>query len=257
MSESWTRVPEPPLSRFVSLLWYKEASPVVWRRERLLPMGTVELVVDLSQPDRDPILCGPHNQPFYIDNPGASTVIGVHFRAGGFFPFVRDPAHALRNQVISLREVWGADSDALRDRLHAARTPGQGFDILEAALLARALKGLVGRPEVKFAMAHLSRPQATVSAVASQIGYSRRHFVELFNSEVGLTPKSYARVRRFQRVIALVGLQPEVDWGHLALDAVYFDQAHFANDFRDFSGLTPNRYLAERTPHLNHVPVMD
>jgi AraC-like DNA-binding protein len=47
----------------------------------------------------------------------------------------------------------------------------------------------------------------------------------------------------------------EVDWAQIALECGYYDQPHFAHDFRAFSGLTPREYLDSATPHLNHVPL--
>ena len=90
-----------------------------------------------------------------------------------------------------------------------------------------------------------------------RIGYSQRHFNQLFADEVGLTPKRFLRVRRFQRVIASVAGRESVDWADLALRCGYYDQSHFVHDFRSFSGLTPAAYLSHRTPHLNHLPVLD
>jgi AraC-like DNA-binding protein len=79
----------------------------------------------------------------------------------------------------------------------------------------------------------------------------------MFTDEVGLTPKRFLRVLRFQGVIASVASQSSVDWSDLALGSGYYDQAHFTHDFRAFSGMTPATYLLHRTPHLNHVPVCD
>ena len=85
------------------------------------------------------------------------------------------------------------------------------------------------------------------------IGLSAKRFIERFKIEVGLTPKRYCRVRRFQRALALANRGRRVDWTGVALDCGYFDQAHFIHDFRSFAGLTPTEYLAARTSFQNHV----
>ena len=71
--------------------------------------------------------------------------------------------------------------------------------------------------------------------------------------EVGMTPKRYCRVRRFQRALALANRGRQVDWNRVALDCGYFDQAHFIHDFRSFAGLTPTGYQSARTSFQNHV----
>jgi AraC-like DNA-binding protein len=64
-------------------------------------------------------------------------------------------------------------------------------------------------------------------------------------------------VRRFQRALRLVGQGRPVQWAAVAADGGYFDQAHFIRDFRAFSGLNPSTYIAQRTEHLNHVPLIE
>jgi len=79
----------------------------------------------------------------------------------------------------------------------------------------------------------------------------------MFREEVGLTPKLYCRIRRFQQVLALIRCGKPVEWADIALSCGYFDQAHFVHDFRAFSGITPSAYASHRGPHTNHVSMAD
>jgi AraC-like DNA-binding protein len=72
---------------------------------------------------------------------------------------------------------------------------------------------------------------------------------------VGLAPKLFCRVRRFQKVVRMISAGQPVDWAEVALTCGYFDQAHFIHDFRAFSGINPTSYLADYIEHLNHVPI--
>jgi transcriptional regulator GlxA family with amidase domain len=94
-----------------------------------------------------------------------------------------------------------------------------------------------------------------VAAVTERIGMSARCFIEAFRNEVGMTPKAYCRVRRFQQIIRQAWGQREVDWAAVAGSCGYYDQAHFIHDFKQFCGLTPSVYLARRGRHPSHVPV--
>ena len=69
--------------------------------------------------------------------------------------------------------------------------------------------------------------------------------------------KLFCRIQRFQEVLHLIGTGRQVEWADVALTCGYFDQAHFIHDFRTFSGLNPTAYLAQRSEHLNHVPLPD
>ena len=94
-----------------------------------------------------------------------------------------------------------------------------------------------------------------IADVTDAVGMSQRRFLERFRSEVGMAPKLFARVQRFQAVIETVHTLSEVSWAEVAADCGYFDQAHFIHDFRAFSGFTPSAYLAAKGEHRNHVPL--
>jgi AraC-like DNA-binding protein len=93
-----------------------------------------------------------------------------------------------------------------------------------------------------------------VRQVANSLGVSHKHFIELFRREVGLTPKRFCRVRRFQQTLVEIKTHRVVDWAEVASGAGYYDQAHFVNDFKAFSGITPSNYLARRYGEANFVP---
>jgi len=113
-----------------------------------------------------------------------------------------------------------------------------------------------GHPAVRYALEQFDAFALfrSVADVTAQIGLSSRRFIEIFRNQVGLTPKLYCRIRRFQKVLAAIDDASEVDWTGVALKCGYFDQAHFIHDFRAFSGVNPTTYLRNRT-HRNHVAV--
>jgi AraC-like DNA-binding protein len=79
--------------------------------------------------------------------------------------------------------------------------------------------------------------------------------VDVFESVVGLTPKRFARVRRFQRVLRQMRQGADVRWTDVALACGYYDQAHFIREFEAFAGLNPSRYRAAAPVYPNHVPL--
>lgn len=267
-----THKPSPPLSDFVEVFWLYEGYDVPHRRERLLPDGSVELVVNLKEDricvyDSDEagdfhtvpgcVVSGPRSEFFVIDTDSAAMTLGVHFKAGGAFPFFRFPPAELSNQSIGLECLWGSASARLRERLLQAPTPERKFRVVECCLLEELRKPLERHPAVAFALRQFSRrtQAASVSQVAEQLGFSHRRFVEIFDNEVGLTPKLFSRVSRFQKVIRTAHAHAGINWTQLALDCGYYDQAHFIHDFQSFAGITPSHYLERKTPHVNHVPM--
>lgn len=266
-------VPRAPLSEFVNLLWLYEGYTQPHAKERILPTGEMEIVINLRE-DRsymydpaDPARCvtfrgalisGAHSQFQVIDTAQQESIIGVHFRPGGAFPFLGMPAGELRDTTVSLEELWGAGASELRDRLLEAATPERRFAILEQALLARLLRSADGHGAVLFALRRfLAGPHATtITGVTDQIGLSPKRFIQVFRDETGFTPKVFCRIRRFQQALDQMQGRKQVDWTGVALDSGYFDQAHFIHDFRAFSGINPSAYLRQQTPHRNHVPLV-
>ena len=266
-------VPRPPLSDFVGLFWFYEGYQQPHKKERLLPDGSMDLVINLLEDQtrlydqhnttevqtyRGSLVVGVQSEFFVIDTAEQASVIGVHFKPGGAFPFFGVPASELHNTHLSLDTLWGAQAGELRERLLEAATPQAMFCILEEVLVARARR-LERHPAVAFALHEFQGvPQKrTIAEVTGQIGLSAKRFIQVFSGEVGLTPKLFCRVRRFQKVLRLVRAGRPVEWAGVAADCGYFDQAHFIRDFRAFSGLNPSAYLAQGTEHLNHVPIID
>ena len=93
--------------------------------------------------------------------------------------------------------------------------------------------------------------------MSDKIGFSQRTFIQRFSEAVGLTPKTFCRMHRFQRVLKLIHDAREVDWTDVSLSCGYFDQAHFIHDFRAFAGINPTTYMLHKTEHLNHVPLVE
>jgi AraC-like DNA-binding protein len=269
-------VPGPPLGSFVQLLWlYKSYQPVhMHRKERLMPDGSVALVINLRDDvtrtyDRNDlekchtmpgaIVCGVHTENFVIDTEEQAEVVGVQFRPGGAFPFLGVPPSETHNLHVPLEDLWGSFAKEVRELLLGARTAAETFEILEHALLARARCGFDKHPAVAFALKefHAAPHGKTIRGVTEQIGLSARRFADVFAKEVGLTPKLFCRVRRFQRVLRVIRGGREIDWTEIALSCGYYDQAHFNHDFRAFSGINPSTYLAACTPHMSHVPILE
>jgi hypothetical protein len=177
--------PGLPLSQFVELFWYYEGLSLPHKKERLLPQGTVELVIDLRR-DREgsrffpeAVVSGPHSRFFIIDTTCQAEVIGIHFRPGGAFPFFKMPADELQNQHISLDDLWGPRGFELRERVLAAPTPQSKVQILERFLMAQALKPLCPHPAVSFALREFQQPETP--AIARGDKPNRAQFAALYS----------------------------------------------------------------------------
>lgn len=252
-------VPKKPLSEFVGVFWYWRGHAVPYSKERILPLGTVELVINLgSGRTAEAGISGPQSRSLIIERTAQDELLGIHFNLGGAFPFLGFPCGDLHNLDLTLADLWGERKvRELLSLLQTAATAEMKFQVLEKWLLLAATRPLEHHPAVSFAVKEFQRDPGlrTSAEMAARVGLSQRRFIQIFRDEVGLTPKLFCRVQRFQAVIKTIGRRETVDWLDLALSRGYFDQAHFIHDFREFSGLTPSEYLGLRTEHLRHVLV--
>lgn len=264
------RNPAPPLDMFVASVWYCENDPRPNALERILPSGAAQLIVNLKEDQTriyrpqtgypceitsGTVLSGVQSRYSLIDTAEQECVAGVVFRPGGTRPFFRMPAQESCDADTPLELLWGRQrASDLREQLLDNPDPQAKLDALEDALMG-ALQPVTLHPAVSFALGTFGRMprKASVGAVTSQIGLSAKRFIERFKAEVGLTPKRYCRILRFQRALALAEPGGGVDWTRVAADCGYFDQAHFIHDFRSFAGITPTGYQAGRTEFRNHV----
>src|SRR5438270_12794683 len=141
--------------------------------------------------------------------------------------------------------MYGAHAlQELRHRLLEAGTPERQFRILESGLLSAMEHAAKGRLELHSAVAHaleelrrMPHVQSTVD-LARDSGLSRRRFSQLFSEQVGTTPKLFCRLQRFLQIVERTEGATEIDWVDVALAGGYFDQAHMAHEFQEFSGLS-------------------
>jgi AraC-like DNA-binding protein len=268
------RHPRPPLSDLIDFCWYYEAGMTPREKELHLPSGAMQLLINLCDDEirvygkvqheqgqrlRGIALCGMYSEPFVIDSVSQSAMMGVCFKPEGAFPFLPLPASELLNLHISVEDVWGDRADRLYERLLGAPTPATKLYVLEQALMAQLYDAREGNPAISAAVRAIQQAECVPSMreISESLGMSHKHFIHLFKQQVGLSPKIYARLQRFQTALKSMNNGGMLSWSELALSAGYFDQAHFIHDFREFAGVTPMTYAEQRMAGHNHVRITE
>ena len=254
------RPPIPALASIVEYVWASQGAPA-HARERVIPTGTLELFVSLVDVEgriynaagHDRWLsgtgvAGAYRRPFLFDTRENASVIGVHFRPGQAGVVLGVPPGELMDRHVDLEDIWGHRARELRERLCAATTTSERFAILEAELVSR-LDARRVPPAVMYALDVLARPRARVGDIAKAARVSQRRLIELFSAAVGITPKRFGRVLRFQRAAALAR-SAAFDWTRVAYECGYYDQAHLIRDFRELADMTPGD-LMRASVHIN------
>jgi len=265
-------VPAAPLNAFIEAIWYWDSPPRPFGKERLMPSGAATVIFNLLEDEvrsysgnalelvrRLPgsALTATHSQAFVIDTTEQTTVMGIEFLPGGTWPFFSWAMDELANQHIALKDLWYSHAESLRAQLLSTRTAREKFSVLEQALLDLAARPIERDGAVDYAVRALTyAPQIqTIAALGECMSISARKFSRRFTQQVGLKPKTFARIRRFQRALEQIGLGQTVDWTDVVAQCGYYDQAHFIHDFRAFSGCSPSEYVERSKVSLQHVPL--
>lgn len=270
MIEYAERCPGGVLHRSVERFWAVRSAEYPYRRETILPDGAVEIMFTLGPShgvvDRttgavteyhDAWVAGQRRGPILVEAESGYDLVGVRFRPHGATTCLGVPQDELTGQVMELHTLWSTGAiQELREQLVEAPTMDGRLGILEATLTARVCRDSTAPPFVQAAVAVLGRDQSDVAirALADRLGVSHRRLIAGFDRYVGLRPKTFQRIVRFQRVVVMEDRFPTRAWSTIAAACGYSDQAHMINEFRDFAGLTPERYRQLRAEYPNYVP---
>jgi AraC-like DNA-binding protein len=266
------RRPHPALAPFIKTLWYACDPEATHRHERVLPNGRAQIVISLARDYltdanhlTDPlrhspaaIFLGLYSHHQQIDVIDLSELIGILFHPGGTVPFFPDNTHVFTNREISLEDLWGNAAANLRNDLRGVPTPARKFDLLDFALCHRLRESRTQHriPTIDYALTHLNQSPGTttIAELCRTTCLSSRRLSQLFREQIGVSPKLYCRIQRFQQAVQHMHRGTDIHWAELALTCGYYDQSHFANDFRAFSGVSPTHYSATQRQWANHIP---
>ena len=232
------------LSRFVEDI--RGVLPVAGRacHERL-PDGRTTLVFRVLEEGRGGDVCvaGPRTRALFKHGTGVARAVIFQFKPGWSAQLLGVSASALTDRIVPLEDLWGRSGDDLRHALLEARSLPEMLERLSHAIAPRAHR--TAEPAsarlARRAVRLLEADEVRVGSVAERLGVTARHLRRAFTESVGIGPKDFARAVRLRRAVGMAATS--TDWGRIALDAGYYDQAHLITDFRELVGLTPGAFV--------------
>lgn len=159
------------------------------------------------------------------------------------------PASKLTDQMIDLDSLAGSKGAELEDRVMNCRSKKEMIEVVEGFILKHLYKQPAPPPPVFEALQYIlsAREVPKVKQLARDFFLSERQLERQFKKFTGFNPKRFIRITRFHRAMKYYGLS-DLKLGNIALDCGYYDQAHFAHDFKQFSGLNPRDYFSGQSP---------
>lgn len=262
------RPPPPELAPFVEVFWETHGF-AHFARERILPKTTIELMFNLGPPHRllDPShpsgattyrnhwVSALQQRPLVIAPCFDATripshLIAIRLRPSGAYALFGMPMDELSNAVLDLDLLPGRHFTTVHAKLLESQSRLERFDLIESLVRERIGAEVRMRPFIRWAATQIERTHGAVRILdlCRELGVSRKHLSAWFRRQVGVAPKQYAGVVRFQRLVSCLGRSSSVSWSDLAQDCGYYDQSHLVHDCRAFAGLAPTALRATLSP---------
>ncbi len=235
-------------------------------KQRILPDGCVDMVFILGDDIRRVLPDGGHvNQPramilgqiteaFDVEPTGTVDSFAVRFYPFGFSSFFTKPLKELANRETPLDQVFGqADAANLERGIVNAADTAERIRIAEDFLRSKLKASTVIDQVIKETVGILLSTQgsATIDSLVKGDRSNRRKLERSFNTKIGVSPKQLAKVIRLQTALRSM-LEPGGDnLTRVAYESEYYDQAHFNNDFREFTGMSPRDFLGSEMMSLS------
>lgn len=254
--EIWRGLPHPALApHVIGYSGYRETGgKPVWRRE--LPCSFIPLIINFDEPFtlRDgraaetryrSFTAGVYSAPVIVGSGGSAFCLQVNFSPLGALRFFGVAQSEIAGRTLALADLLGAGTDSFVAQLHDTPDWPRRFALLDRFIAGRFDAARTPHATVREVWCGLERSKgaASISGLAEDAGVSRRHLAKLFRAEIGATPKTMARILRFEHARDLAGSVPRQGWADIAYAAGYADQAHLVREFRDLSGLSPSDLL--------------
>jgi AraC-like DNA-binding protein len=190
---------------------------------------------------------GGHGSSIVLEGACAPSYLEVLLAPLGAYRLLGLPLDQLSGHTVDLVEVLGPAGRRLAEQLRDTPSWRQRFALLDEFLLRRLEDGPRPAPEVARAWQRLvaTGGRVPIGRLASEVGWSHKHLIARFRQQVGVGPKTAARLVRFNTVWRRLDQPRPLDWGLVAAESGYADQAHLIRDFRQFTGWTPTQFPAD------------
>lgn len=191
-------------------------------------------------------IMGPMRRPMKMRSTGPVSLFGICFRPGGGYPFFKYPAHELADQYPDVDDLWGSKGRQFIEYfLNDCSTSQSRLEAVNAYLTQRlnCNRRDDGVAQKAIEIIESRRGCISIDQLACRLGLSRRHLTRKFKDRIGMSPKQLCRNTRFKQVYKLIETVSQPNWADVALACGYYDQSHLINEFKYFTGSSPEAYF--------------
>lgn len=248
------------LSPFIQSIFHYSGFQPDHSIERVIPSGHVFIIFELDGLERNTFhndtlqvkgtfnevwLSGAHKDYLSISAHQNSEMLVVQFKPEGALPFIHQPGVNYSGQIVSAKELVGEGVYELRLALLDKEDVQEKFQIIEDWLMSRFNPELIPPAEFCELVDKLQHePVQKLISLLDAYPTSQKHAIDQFKKYVGLTPKQFQRIVRFNQILKSVQQEERIEWSQIAYQCGYSDQSHFIKEFQHFSGFNPTEFIS-------------
>lgn len=264
-------IPEYPLRTFIrSIIYYKDYTADC-NYEMLLPDGSCQLIISLDENDRyvedvaSPYktrqsfknywVTGIQTRPVVYAAEKNATTLCIQFENGGLSAFFDIPAHEFKDQMVDASLFMSCELQHLREKLLKGENHQRMMSITTAFLEQRLVREVENSDFLSFVIKKMCEENQSLLQVVRQTGYSQKHLIHKFKTLVGITPKKYQKLFRFNKALRFMQQADAVNYSDIVFSCNYYDQAHFVNDFHTMTARNPSQYLRIEKDYPHVLPL--
>ena len=258
MRESKVLYPSPILSQYIKYYWVLKTDEVEPVMVQTIPSGCVHLVfhrgenLNIQSKGLQPknFIRGQFSTYGSLISEGNIDMIAVIFHPLGLTPFVRCSMSELYNHYINVEDLEDIELNDLKRNISVEPAVETCIRLIERFFMQRLVDADCNYQRTQHAIRQIiNQPQIDVNTLAESTCLGYRQFKRVFTDHVGMSPKEYYRVVRFQRALYLLQNHPGMELVDLAYSCGFYDSSHLVKDFKEFTGCSPTQYLSSRSPY--------
>ena len=246
--------PAPELREFVQDYWFVQShDTTLYREEFLHPTGGVGIILnygDVFSLDNQLVtakmcLDGANTFSRRLNFAGHVNAVGVRFKTAGAYPFFKMPIFEIIDHPYDLLDLQIPHIHNIYEQVYEATSIYKQAQLLNNWLLHLLNTNRIADATVQGAIQHLQQSHGikSVQAIGDQIGISTRQLQRQYKTQIGISPKHYARLLRVDHVRTVIKTQANPSFADVACQTGYYDQSHLIREFKSVVGMTPGAYV--------------
>lgn len=250
-----------PLKGFIETIFHFKGLMPKHSIERVVPTAHIHLIFELDGQERKTFdndslepnarftkawISGMQKGHITISSHQNSEMFVIQFKSHGSYPFLHQPVHELNDRIVPADEILGTSVLNLRQSLLAVEESSEKFHIAEKWLEDKLEQTKTPPDELVSILNKLRKePAIKYNKIIEEYSATQKHLIEQFKNYVGLKPKEYQRILRFNDILVRIQEKDQITWTDIAYSCGYSDQSHFIKEFKHFSGFNPREFIKE------------